>query len=340
MKVIRQHCVTVAFILAVVQPLNAHAQVPLEKATTINGVLKLDLPDTISTSKEGNIHTYFGGDSLESYEITVFDTVLVKTDNEATFNIALKSFVAGKFAGEGFRPYKLLLTDTLIGSLPGLFIIGITNDTLQEARKFYCFVTIANSKAYWFFYYFKMPTLPTKKAQSFFSSIQFERYKIKEASLKIQSFKERKMAGKVWYISPELDSPLPLSESKKENRDISYPPPPPMPPINREWLVKSNKLASDYMLSRSSADKKYKNKAGIIVEGIVKEILGPDESGITIIILNGAPAKINVQCEVLSRYRIKSLKKGMKATFIARCKGINGNVILSDCIYVEKPTYE
>ena len=118
------------------------------------------------------------------------------------------------------------------------------------------------------------------------------------------------------------------------------PPPPLPPPINKKWLVKASKLASDYILNRSLADKKYKNGSMIVVEGIVKEIKEPGEHGITIIILDGGPSKIDVQCEVLNGYKLKNLKKGMKATLNANCDGFNGNVILSRCIYLEKPTYE
>jgi hypothetical protein len=340
MKIIRQHYLRWILFLSVMQPAATHAQVSPKKITPINPLLKLELPDSTVVSKEGNINTYTGGDSLESYEITVFDTVIVKIPNASYFTLALKSFVAGRFAGEELKPYKLLLTDTLLGNLPGLFISGVTNDTLPEVRKFYCFVTMANSKAYWLYYYFKNPSLPTDKADRFFASIQFERTKIKEAAFKIPSFKKEKRAGQVWYTSPELDSPLLLNEKKDDTPDRSLPPRPPMPPIDRKWLFKAKTLASEYVRNRSLADKKYKNKPGTVFEGIVKEIKETDEHGITIIILDGAPANIDVQCEVLNSFSIKRLKKGMKATFIARCKGVNGNVILSGCIYIEKPTYE
>jgi hypothetical protein len=202
-------------------------------------------------------------------------------------------------------------------------------------------LTIANSKNYWFYCYFGEPAISINKAKNFFSSIQFNNKKIKEATYKINSFKKHKVAGKVWYLSPELDYEWSAKEGKEKNKDkLSYPPPPPPPPINKKWLVKANKLASDFSINRSLADKKYKINSWIIVEGIVKEIRETDEHGTTIIILNGAPAKIDVQCEILNSFKIKNLKKGMKAIFDARCAGVNGNVILSKCIYIEKPTYE
>lgn len=120
----------------------------------------------------------------------------------------------------------------------------------------------------------------------------------------------------------------------------TVPPLPSPPPINKKWLVKASKLVSDYMLNRSLADKKYKKGSLIVVEGLVKEIKEPGEHGITTIILDGGSSKIDVQCEVLNSYKIKNLKKGMKATLNAHCNGFNGNVILSGCIYLEKPTYE
>jgi hypothetical protein len=120
----------------------------------------------------------------------------------------------------------------------------------------------------------------------------------------------------------------------------TVPPRPSPPPINRKWLFKANKLAADYKLNRLVADKKYKKGSLIVVEGIVKEIKEPGEHGITTIILDGGTSAIDVQCEVLNSFKIKNLKKGMKATLNAHCNGFNGNVILSGCIYLEKPTYE
>jgi tRNA_anti-like len=340
MKVPGKHIFTLVLCITAFQLPGTYAQVSFKNSTTINAVLNLGVPDSFSASKSGYINTWVGGDSLESYELTFFDTVVVKISNEQDFNIALKGFVAGKFAGEGFKPYNLQLTDTLTGNLPGLFISGTTDDTLQEVRKFYCFVTIANSNSYWFFYYMSIPSLPTEKADSFFSSIQFDRKKIKEAAFKISSFKKHKAAGKAWYLSPELDYPMIPAERKKGNQDRpSYPPPPPPPPLDRKWVVQANKLASDYLLNRPLADKKYKKGHGsIIVEGRVKEIREKDDHYITII-LDGGSSRTDVQCEVANTSKLKNLKKGMKALFIAHCDGINGNVILSKCIYIDKPVY-
>ncbi len=342
MSVFKIHVFTLVLLVTVFQLPGAHAQMPFGKSTKISAVLNQSLPDSFFADKNGCINTWSGGDSMEWYEVNYFDTIVVKISNEPDFNLALKGFVAGKFAGDGFKSYDLWLTDTLIGNLPGLFISGRTDDTLQDIRKFYCFVTIANSKSYWFFYSLRFPSIPTGKAAGFFSSIQFNRDKIKEAAFKTDSFKKHKAIGKTWYLSPELDYPMPPKEIKKADKGKpSYPPPPPPPPIRKEWLVKASKLAADYVLNRSLADKKYKKNHGlIVVEGIVKEIKETDDHGITIIILDGAPSKIDVQCEILNSFKIKNLKKGMKVTINANCDGINGHVILSQCIYIEKPTYE
>jgi tRNA_anti-like len=342
MKVLRKHVLILLLLIMIFRLPGTHAQAPFKNSTKISAVLNVNLPDSSSEIKDGFVTTYYGGDTLESYELNYFDTNVVKISSEFDLNLVLKSFVAGKFAGEGYKSYDLRLTDTLVGNLPGLFISGTTDDTLQETKKFYCFVTIANSNSYWFFYYLRSPSLPTTKADNFFSSIQFNRNKIKEAAFKIHSFKMHKAIGKTWYLSPELDYPMSTNERKKRTKDKpSYLPKPPPPPIRREWVVKASKLASDYILNQSLADKKYKKDGRlIIVEGIVKEIRETDDHGITIIILNGAPSKIDLQCEVLNSYKIKNLKKGMKAIFHAHCDGKNGNIILSQCLYIEKPTYE
>ena len=128
------------------------------------------------------------------------------------------------------------------------------------------------------------------------------------------------------------------------NTTLTYaqnvPPRPSPPPIDKNWIVKADKLASDYALNPSLAKKKYKVNSMIVVEGIVKEIKETDDHGITIVILSGSPSKIDVQCEVLNSFKLRNLKKGMKATLNAKCAGVNGNVILSQCIYIQNPTYE
>lgn len=341
MKVPRKQIFALVLFITIFQVTGTYAQAPVKNSTTINAVLNMSFPVSLSASKNGYINTWAGGDSLDSYELTWFDTVIVKISSETHLNLALKSFVAGKFSGEGFRSYDLRLTDTLIGSLPGFFISGTTDDTLQDIRKFDCFVTIANSNSYWFFYYEGTASLPAENAGSFFSSIQFNRNKIKEAAFRIDAFKKHKVVGQTWYLSPELDYPMPPKEKKKESPGKpSYPPLPPPPPIDRKWVVQATKLASDYKLNGVLADKKYKKDHGsIIIEGIVKEISKKDEHYITII-LDGGSSPVDVQCEVIGTSKLKNLKKGMKATLSGHCEGINGNVILSGCMYIEKPTYE
>lgn len=341
MKVLRKQVFILVLFITVFQLPGINAQAPFKNGTTINAVLDIGFPDSLSASKNGYINTWAGGDSLDLFELSWFDTVIVKISSAQELNLVLKSFVAGKFSGEGFRSYDLQLTDTLIGSLPGFFISGKTDDKLQDIRKFDCFVTIANSNSYWFFYYVSSPSVPTEKAGRFFSSIQFNRNKIKEAAFRMSSFKKHKPAGQTWYLSPELDYPMPPKEKKKESPGKpSYPPLPPPPPIDRKWVVQATKLASDYNLNRSMADRKYKKGQGsVIVEGIVKEIRDADEYSTTII-LDGGSSPIDIQCESIRTSKLKNLRKGMKATLSGHCEGINGNVILSGCLYIDKPAYE
>lgn len=336
MKVFNKPVFTFILFVTLLQSVSTYAQAPF----TISPVLSISFPDSFSTSKDGIINTFYGGDSLQSYEINYFNTVVVKTNDEETFSLALKGFIAGKFAGDAFKSFDLRLTDTLIGNLPGLFISGTTNAPLQEVRKLYCFLTIANSKSYWFFFYLSSPSLPTTKAVQFFSAIQFNRSKIKEANFKIRSFKKHKAVGEVWYISPELDYPMYSKGNNGKLDEPSYSTPPPMPPINRKWIIKASKLASDFSSNRLLAYKKYKQQNTIIVEGIVKSISVTDEFGPSTIILDGGASKIDVTCEILSTRSIKNLKKGMKATVLGHCTGSNGNVLLSRCLYLENPTYE
>jgi tRNA_anti-like len=123
------------------------------------------------------------------------------------------------------------------------------------------------------------------------------------------------------------------------------PPRPADPPINRKWIVTASKLASDYIHNRLVADRKYK-KNMIVVEGIVKEIKVAGEETITItddsvtVILNGAPSRIDVHCQVLNTIKTKKIKKGMKVTILPGAVSLSSHVILTKCIYIDKPTYE
>lgn len=339
MKVLKR-LANIVFFTVAFQLSNTYAQLLGNNSTRISTVLNMNFPDSVSINKEGVVNNYVGGDSVEAFELMYFDTVVVKISHEEEFSLALKSFVAGRFAGDDFKAYELQLTDTIIGNLPGLFISGKTNNKLQEVKKLYCFVTIANSKSYWFFYYQSLPGLPASKTNHFFSAIQFDKSKIKEAAFKIRAFKKYKPVGKVWHPSPELDYPMMSDENKKVKEEkSSYLPPPVYPPIKREWVVQANKLAADYRSNQLQADKKYKkNRTFLIVTGIVKEIIQINDYYSTVI-LDGGAAKIYIQCERVNTSKLKNLKKGMKAFFYAHCEGLNGNIILSGCIYIEKPTF-
>ena len=87
MKVLRKHVFTLVLFITVFQLPGTHAQVLFKNSTKINAALNIGFPDSFSTSKNGYINTYFGGDSLDSYELTYFDTVIVKISSEQYFNI-------------------------------------------------------------------------------------------------------------------------------------------------------------------------------------------------------------------------------------------------------------
>jgi hypothetical protein len=207
----------------------AHAQLSLTKSTAISRVLHLSIEDTFLMNKNRCLYTYFRDDSLDAFEVNYFDTVVVKTKNESDFNIALKGFTAGKFAGEMLRHYDLRLTDTSIGNLSGLFITGTTHKMQEGFKKFYCYLTIANNNSYWFFYYQKTATAQSKRGKRFFSSIQFDRSKITEAACRVKPFKKHKEVGEVWYLSPELDFEV-LMRTKKKTRNSNLLPMPVIPP--------------------------------------------------------------------------------------------------------------
>jgi hypothetical protein len=138
-----------------------------------------------------------------------------------------------------------------------------------------------------------------------------------------------------------------VQENKPTYGESNYIPPPPPPPIPKgSVVIKANKIAAEFVKSKTIASKKYKNyKHSILIEGIVKEVKnGKEEYGVPdynlIIILEGSPTSMDVHCKVRNLKNVNKLSKGMKAMFMAYYESVEENVIVLNCIYIENPTYE
>ncbi len=121
---------------------------------------------------------------------------------------------------------------------------------------------------------------------------------------------------------------------------------PPLPPIPKGSVVKANKIAAEFVKNRIVASKKYKNyKYSFTVEGIVKDVKEiKTETFLSdynfIIILDGFPASMDVQCKISDVRKKNKLSKGMKAVFMAYYESVRDNAVILNCIYIENPTYE
>jgi hypothetical protein len=198
----------------------------------INEILTVDFLDSVTETKNNSLHIYFSKGKSGAYELNYFDTVVVSIKNEHELDLSLRGFMSGKFAGPQLENYDLTLIDTTIGNLVGLFLTGIANDTTLEYQTFYCYLTIANNKSYWFFAYQPKLASFSQETNNFFNSIQFTSNKITESNYKIEPIRKHKEIGKVWYVSPELDFPT-ESIQKIENSDLELPSkPPPSPPTD------------------------------------------------------------------------------------------------------------
>ncbi len=200
-----------------------------KKGKSINEILTVNFLDSVTEYKDNSLHTYFSKGNFGSYELNYFDTVIAPIENEYDLDLSLRGYMSGKFSGPLFEMYDLTLIDTSIGNLVGFFLTGIAHDTTQELRTFYCYLTIANNKSYWFFAYQPSLSSISQETKSFFNSIQFSTNEIREAHYKIEPIRKHKEIGKIWYISPELDFPI-ESNPKMGDSDMALPIKPPPPP--------------------------------------------------------------------------------------------------------------
>jgi hypothetical protein len=200
-----------------------------KNSKSINEILTVNFLDSITQYKNNILYSYFSKGNSGLYELNYFDTVVAPIKNEHDLDLSLRGFMLGKFTGQQFKMYDLTIVDTSIGNLVGLFLSGIAYDRTQKYRTFYCYLTIANNKSYWFFVYQPTSGAMSQETKIFFNSIQFASTKIIEANYKIKPIREHKKIGKVWYISPELDFQI-ESNSKMRDSDSALPPIPPPPP--------------------------------------------------------------------------------------------------------------
>jgi|GEM_PF-5351682 len=197
---------------------------PFAKKTSISNILTITLPDGFLYNRLEEMHldTWSAQVTSGAYEVDYFDTVVAPIETEIDFQTALKGFLIGKFSGPQFEHYDFTVADTSIGNSNGLWLTGFTKETLVPYQHFFCYLTIANDKSYWFFAFQPVaPTLNTE-ATRFFNSIEFSREKIKERTYLSGPVSVHKKAGEIW--SPEQFQKRNVMD--REGMPVKPPPPP------------------------------------------------------------------------------------------------------------------
>jgi hypothetical protein len=149
------------------------------KKQSISEVLSVSLPDSIASFKKGILNASFANGKSGLYGVDYYDTVVVPILNESDFRNAIKGYMYGKLRDPGLSTYDLNIRDTIIAGTSGLFITGVSNDTLQSCTHSFCYLTMAQSKFYWF-YACQSTSEINNETKQFFHSINFVLDKISE----------------------------------------------------------------------------------------------------------------------------------------------------------------
>jgi hypothetical protein len=150
----------------------------LWKTKVINENLALKLPAKSQYQKSSFIQAFGGFIHGNYYALQYYDTIFLPINNQEDFEIALKGFVSGRFDDSTLKKYDAIVVDTTIGGAKGLFVSFTTNNTTENYKRIYYFVTLANNKFYWLYVYQSNQT--ETEMNCFFNSIQFDSGKLKE----------------------------------------------------------------------------------------------------------------------------------------------------------------
>jgi hypothetical protein len=154
----------------------------LLKEKTINGILKVGLPDSLTTSNISYVKTLSGYANDNYYQFNYYDTIIAKPTSKEFFQIALNGFFVGVLESARNK-YTMKFSDTSIGGTNGKMAHLIPNDTTEAYKHIYLYATIANRQFYLFEVFSPYNKPKQEDINTFFSSIYFESNKIEETSL-------------------------------------------------------------------------------------------------------------------------------------------------------------
>ena len=121
------------------------------KQEVISKDLKISVPDSIFFEKVKDVKSTYGVSKFGLYGVDFYDSVSFNIENPIDFKSVLKSFLTYQFNDSQVFHYNLTAIDTTIGNSTGYFISGYTNDSTEQFKKLFFYLTLANNKYYWFY---------------------------------------------------------------------------------------------------------------------------------------------------------------------------------------------
>jgi len=155
------------------------------KKNVINEILTLNLPSKAEQTKASFVIAFGGELNSNFYGFQYYDTIFQPIENEKQFQISLLGFISAKVSDTTLKKYNVTVVDTSINSTSGLMAKFTTTDTTKFYKEIYYFVTLANSRYYWFFAYSPFSKENDEAIQLFFQSIAFNSEQLREKSFKL-----------------------------------------------------------------------------------------------------------------------------------------------------------
>lgn len=157
----------------------------LWKQKIVNPVLSLQLPAKLFT-QEASFVRAFGGEVYSNYyALQYYDTTFLPVNNEQDFQISLTGFMSGRVGDSVLKRYNVLVVDTTISGVKGLFATFTTEAVSETYKQIYYFVTLANNQYYWFQVYLPNLDQSNTEVHHFFKSIKFNTSILKESAFRL-----------------------------------------------------------------------------------------------------------------------------------------------------------
>jgi len=155
------------------------------KETRVNEILVVSLPSNYEHSRSSYVDAYNGDINSNYFGLQFYDTVFNKISSERQFQIALTGFITGRLADTTLKDYSIIVRDSSFGKTKGVMVKLKATKPTESYKWIYYYITIANSKFYWFYVYCQSEKDDDLDTRTFFTSIEFDKEKVNERFLQM-----------------------------------------------------------------------------------------------------------------------------------------------------------